>query len=337
MWHLLKILKNFTGTTTANKNSSKVDQAIEQVIDGIDAKLRLVPSYKQKLRGAVSTALQHIDSLVNQVPGPFDFNHKNYSKDTNVSAYFALPSTMQETFSQSSELQSFFSDINNSDINNCYTLLCANKEEKTILGSKLVDDVIQHDIMQTSVNFFDYKVLSPAPSNSDVRNGIKQCIFDGLITYALQHISNIKIERRDLWDQQRILNARLRSRQSGSGGLSTMLAEGHTYKIQSEEIENQLKQAGKKLETMLEKKDVLSFYLDQVKNILSAPDNFIQLNVSCFRLNNMRIKVDENSDQTANSVCFSEIDIANVMKRVVAVAKYPREEMKFVHSQHITA
>jgi hypothetical protein len=82
---------------------------------------------------------------------------------------------------------------------------------------------------------------------------------------------------------------------------------------------------------MLGRLDVLSFYLDEVRRILSKPENFIQLNVACFRLSDMRIKVDDNAPETANTVCLSELEIANVMKRVVAVASYSRDEMQSNH------
>jgi hypothetical protein len=331
MIRLLDLLRKFTGINTASASSKKVDEAIERVVDGIDVKLRLVPSYQKKLREAVSTAMQHIDRLVEQVPGPYNFSRMTYTSDPDVRAYFASPDIMQVTFSTSPELQSFFSDINNCEIDSCYALLCSNKQEKTILGSGLVGDVVRHDVMQTAINFFDYKVLSPAASDCDVRTGIKQCIFDGLVTHALQHIAGIKMERRDLQDQQRILHAQLRARQSQGNGLSTMMAEGHANKHQSEGLETQCREAGNKLEKMLGRLDVLSFYLDEVRRILSKPENFIQLNVACFRLSDMRIKVDDNAPEIANTVCFSELEIANVLKRVVAVASYSRDEMQYNH------
>jgi hypothetical protein len=328
MMRLLDILKIFKNVGRSGVNSKMVTNSIEHVIDSIDVKLRLVPSYKQKLHDAVSASLMHIDDLVNQVPGPFDMSRKNYVSDPNVSAYFASPDLMQDVFSNSEELKTFFSDSHNHDADCCYALLCSNKQEKTVMGTQLVNGHVQHDVMQTAVHFFDYKVLSPAINVYEVRKCIKQCIFDGLITHALQHIANIKIERRDLLDQQRILHSQLRARQTKGSGLSGMLAEADAGKWQSEKFEKEYKETGKRLEKMLGKQDVFSFYLNEIKQIFSKPEDFIQLNVACFRLSDMRIKVDDKSPQAANTVCFSELEIANVMKRVVAVVSYSRDEMK---------
>jgi hypothetical protein len=328
MIRLLDLLKRFKSVRRPGVSNEMVNEAVEHVVDSIDAKLRLVPSYKQKLHDAVSASLVHIDDLVNQVPGPFDMSRKNYVSDPNVSAYFASPDLMQDVFSNSEELKTFFSDNNNQDVDCSYALLCSNKQEKTVMGTQLVNGHVQHDVMQTAVHFFDYKVLSPAINSYEVRKCIKQCIFDGLVTHALQHIANIKIERRDLQNQQRILHSQLRARQAKGKGLSSMLAEADAGKWQSEKFEKEYKKTGKKLEKMLGNQDVFSFYLDEIKKIFSKPEDFIQLNVACFRLSDMRIKVDDKSPQAANTVCFSELEIANVMKRVVAVVCYSRDEMK---------
>lgn len=327
---LFEILNIFSAQNRS-LSSKEINNAVEHVIDSIDVKLRLVPSYKQKLRLAVSKALQYIDRLVDQVPGPYNFSRRSYINDPSVRAYFASPDAMQDVFSRSEELQAFFADPVNRDVDTCYSLLCSNKEEKAVIGSDLIGDRVRRDILQTTINFFDYKVLSPAVSSYDVRKGIKQCIFDGLITHALQHIATIKLVRRDLLDQQRIMHAQLRVRQAQGNGLSSMLAQGYADIWQSEALKKQYQEAGEKLEKMLGKHDVLSFYLDEVMRILSKPDDFIQLNVACFRLSDMRIKLDENTSQEANAVCFSELEIASVMKRVVSIASYSRDEMKLSH------
>ena len=88
---------------------------------------------------------------------------------------------------------------------------------------------------------------------------------------------------------------------------------------------NALTQA--KLDKLPNSKDVLAFYLEEIGNIFGNPEEFIRLNVACFRLTDMGIKVNGNTPQTANTVCFSELEIAAVMKRVVTVVRYARSDM----------
>ena len=304
-----------------------VEEAVEKVVDGIDPRLRLVPGYKRKLRGEVAAALAHIGNLVDQVPGPVDVSRRAFVSDPHVRAFFATPDELQGTFGCSSELQSFFADLQNSEEDECCALMCADKEEKSVLGHELTGDTVRRDVMQTAINFLDHKVLSPAASDKDVRDGIKDCIFDGLITHALRHIYGIKVHRQDLEDQRRILQSRLRARQAQGNGLSALLAEADEEDEQSEDIQAQLAEAERKLDRLPGSEQVLSFYLDEVRKIFGRPEDFIRLNVACFRLNDMGIIVEGDTAQTANTLCFSELEIADVMKRVVTVVRYARNEM----------
>ncbi|MCK4703959.1 MAG: hypothetical protein KAT90_00640, partial [Gammaproteobacteria bacterium] len=210
-------------------------EAIDRVIEGTDTKLRLVPGYRKKLQREVAASLEYIASLVDQISGPMDISRKTFISDPEVRAYFSTPDALQNIFSCGTELKTFFEQSENASLDVCCALLCADKEEKKIMGSVLEGEFIRRDVMQTAISFFDYKVLSPAIDDKEVRSGIKKCIFDGLVTYALQHIASIKIERRDLVHQRRILHAQLRSRQKSGNGLSSLLVEAH---IESEQCSN---------------------------------------------------------------------------------------------------
>ena len=330
MHNLFAFLKRFAlpiASTRTSNVPADVDDYVERVVEGIDPRLRLAPDYKRKLRAVVSHALVYIDQLVKQIPGPINISRKTFASDPNVRAYFATQSVMQETFSHATEVNSYFAEQSHCFMHDCCALLCANMEEKTVFGTELKGDILQHDIVQKTINLFDYKVIAPAPRDDEVRQGIKNCIFDGLVTYALQHIACIKIQRRDLENEHRILHAKLRARQAMGNGLSSMLTEASKMVRDSASIRAQLAADEKKLNEMLDHKDVFSFYLDEVCKIFSAPESFIHLNADRFRLTDMRIKIDDDARQPANSVNFSEIEIINVLKRIVAIIHYQRDEL----------
>ena len=304
-----------------------IDEAIDRVVEGTDTKLRLVPNYRKKLLYEVSASLEYINGLVDQIPGPIDVGRKTFVSDPEVRAYFSTPDVLQNIFSCGTELKTFFDQSENNSIDVCCALLCADKEEREFMGSVLEGDTVRRDVMQVAINFFDYKVLSPGINSEAVRSGIKKCIFDGLVTYALQQIANIKIERRDLVHRRRILHAQLRSRQTSGNGLSALLAEAHFESERCADIAAELKQAESKLANITGDKDVLSFYLEEIRKVLAQPEKFIQLNQACFHLNDMGIKLDSDAAKLVDAVCFSELEITNVMKRVVAVIRYNKNEI----------
>ena len=331
---MLKLLKYIAGFFSEKKLPSlKYDtgynlaQAIDQVIDGIDPKLRLVPGYKNKLKRSVTDSLKHISAVVDQVPGPINISRKTFLSDPEVRAFFSTPDSLQDTFSCGTELTKFFDLQENSEADACCALLCADKKEIQSFGSALKGNVVHRDVPQTSISFFDYKILSPAINEIEVRKGIKKCIFDGLVTYALQHIASIRIERSDLTHRHRILHSKLRTRQTQGNDLSKMLAEAHFDSEESLKLEAELKETQSRLEKMTGDKDILTFYLEEIIKILKEPEKFIQLNVACFRLNDMGIIINNDDKQSTNVVCFSELEITNVMKRVVTIVCYNKDEI----------
>lgn len=305
-----------------------VQEAVEDVVDGTDPKIRLVSGYKRKLQTAVSTSLSYIDDLVEKIPGPFEVSRRTFVSDPHVNAFFATPEDMRSIFSQSQELRAFFEKTGNNAVAEGYALLCMNRQDKTVFGTALQGDMLQREVTQTTVNFSEHKVLSPAASEEGVRQGIKKCIFDGLITHALQHLLDLKTQKRDLEDQRRILHARLRARQAAGNGLSAMLNTARAPEVAEEGIVEKLAEAEQRLKQIPAGLNAPRDYLKEVSSILDHPDNFIRLKVVSILLNRMGVKVDADSAQQASQVRLAEVEISDVLKRVVAIVRYPRSEMQ---------
>jgi hypothetical protein len=315
------------GRSSGELSNAKTREAVEHLVESTEPRIRLVPGYRKKLQPLVAAALSHIDTLVEQIPGPLDMSRAAFVNDPYVKAYFVSPDDLQQIFNDSGELKEFFDDLNHGETEGAYALLCANRNEKTVLGVTLNGNDVRRDVLQTMISFHGHKILSPAVSEKEVRRGIKQCIFDGLITYALRHILDLKYLRRDLEDNRRILQSRLRARRASGGGLSALLAGDEGQDADRDDIEDQLSRTEETLKKMPESQDLLSFYLQEIMEILASPEDFIQLNVACFRLTDMGVKVGTDVQETANTVCFSELEVTHVLKRVVTVVRYPREGM----------
>jgi len=331
---LLSTLFNFIGLTSSNTESyakkripaNVLNEAIERVVDGIEPKMRYSPGYKKILNNGIATSLAYISNLVDTIPGPLFISSKTFSTDPQVNAYFATVTDVQDIFSDSMELRSFFESPENGDMDVACALLCMNETEKTVLGMELHDDVIQRDVIQTALSFSEHKILSPGPGEAEVRTCVKQCIFDGLITHALQQIVELKQQKQGLEIQRGMLNSRLKTRQSQGGGLSSLLSTATETKL-SVDIEQKISANEQKLEKLPASWDAPRYYLGVIENILSQPENFIDMKVKSFNITKMGIVADDDSSQSTNTIHCNEISIANVLKRVVAIVCYPRSEM----------
>jgi hypothetical protein len=321
------ILGRREATRLDARQRALLEEAVEGVVDGIEPKMRLVRGYRKKLQPVVATARAYIDALVEEIPGPLFITPKAFVKDPYVNAFFATPREVSTVFSGSAELREFFARPENADTDIACGLLCMVEEEKSVLGMELAQGAVRRDVRQTVVNFSDHKVLTPGATEADARLGLKNCIFNALVSHALQHIADLKAQRRELQDQRRILYARLRARQAYNGGLDTLLATASAGEAANGNIEGQLAETEAKLDQAPAAHDAPRDYLREVKAILEQPQEFIRLRRVSFQLTRMGIKVEENSDQPAHSIELAEIEVTNVLKRVVAIVCYPRDAM----------
>jgi len=304
-----------------------LEQDVESVVDGIEPKIRLVSGYQKKLQPAVATARAYIGALVEKIPGPLSMTPKAFVSDPHVNAFFATPQEVRAVFGQSAELKAFFDQPDNADLDTACALLCMVEEEKTVLGMDLAHGAVRRDVSQTVVNFSDHKVLTPGVTEADARQGLKNCIFNALVSHALKHIADLKAHKRELQDQRRILYARLRARQAYNGGLDTLLAAASPDEAGIGEIEEKLAEAEARLKQAPATRDAPRDYLHEVKSILEQPQAFIRLRRVSFQLTRMGVKVDADSGEPAHTVEVAEVEVTDVLKRVVVIVCYPRAEM----------
>ena len=308
------------------QSRDELAEAIEHVVEGIEPRLRLVPGYQRKLLPALKKALNHIDQTVERIHGPLVLDRKNYIHVPEVNALFASADELDSMFLNSGDISNFLCQPRAVQLDEAWALLCVCKKEKAILGMELDGDKVRRDVPQTTVNFYDHKLMAPAADVDTVRSGIKKCIFDALITHGLQHIVRLKSQRRELEDQYRILHARLRARQAAGNGLSSLLASADAASQPPlEDVADELQEMEAKLQQLPPSQAVLDVYLDEIRQIFDSPEAFIQVEEPCYRLNQMGVKVENNSLASAYTVCFSELQIAKVLRRVVALVQFRRE------------
>jgi len=302
---------------------TEILNTVERVVEGTDSRIRLVNSYKKKLQGAVSNSLEYADDLIDLIPEAVDVSASAFVSDPYVNAFFVNVSDLQTVFSHSSEVREFMEDFSNVDTPRCCALLCMQKSEKTVMGVELAGDMLKRDVRQTAVSFSDHRIYSPTPSEAETREGLKQCLFGGLVTSALEHIVQLRLASQRLKKERQMLQARLRHYQHKEGG-----AEQNARSELAQEIE-EIRQKLSMIEEQLKKTHPLTPQesLEQVNTVFSRPDKFVRFKNVALRLNKMGIRIDTTSRQACNEIRLTEVKIGDELPRVVTLAKFPRDEL----------
>jgi hypothetical protein len=302
------------GTRPGQAEVSAAVAVVEQVIQGTDERIRLVNDHKRVLIDPVITTLKYTSSIIDQIPPAIEVSSNTYVSNPYVNAFFANIEELQSVFSRSSELRYFIDDYQHHDVKEICALLCMHMSEKTALGMELAGDTLKKDVRQIAVNFSDHHVYSPAPTEAETRQGLRNCMLEGLTTMALDRVVQLRLSRQSLVDEQRILQTRLRSRQADNWD---SLDTGKTR-----EKLGRIEEAMKHTPPASPEET-----LKAVKAVFSQPEKYIRLKKTSLRIDRMGIKRKARSTEQSNRLQLVEVTIGNEEPRIITLARFPRNEI----------
>jgi hypothetical protein len=306
--------------------SATAMQAVERVVDGTDGRIRLITGYRKKLQDVIGAALEYADELVNRIPGAIEVSSRTFATDPYVNAFFADTRDLRSIFSHSSEIREFIEDSTHWEISQFCALLCMQMSEKSVLGMELAGDMLKKDVLQVAVNFSDHRIYSPAPTEAETREGLKHCLFEGLVTNTLERIIRLRLENRRLQTQRQILQARMRESRYSLDRQENLASNGARDRGEMESARLQLRKMDELANASRAADPQAS--LDQVISVFSHPEDFVRLRKHSVRLNRMCIKVDDDDPRAGNTIDLTEVTIGNEAPRVIALAKFPRDELQ---------
>jgi hypothetical protein len=304
--------------------SANILKTVERVVDGIDGRIRLVSSYRKKLYNVIADALDYTDSMIDRIPGAIEVSNRTFVSDPYVNAFFSNRLDVQSIFSRSSEIREFMENHAYTEITHCCALLCMHMERKTVLGVKLVGDTLKKDVKQTAVNFTDHRIYSPAPTERETRHGLKNCLFEGLVTNALERVVQLRLSNQRLQQERQILQSRLRRARYLQGKQSTRPATRDDCGREIEETRLRLEKTEEALRKIQQATPQVS--LEQVLDVFGSPEKFVRLEKSSIRLDKMGITLDMTSSQPCNTLDLCVACIGEQPPRIVTLARFARDE-----------
>ena len=324
-WMRSALENNRQEKAVTQNRTAEVYNVIENIVDDTDSRIRLVPGYKKKLYTIIQDSLEYTDDLINSIPPPIEISSRSFISDPYVNAFFTNVPDMQSVFRHSSELQEYMQEIHDDEAS-CCALLCMRRSEKTVFGMELSGDMLRKDVRQTAVSFSEHRLYSPAPSEPEARDGLKNCLFQGLVTSALEHIVGLKHASIELQSRHQMLHSRLRHLQlkmkkSGRDDRSAArLAEdaGKTER-ELEKIEHEMMNSPALVTPQL--------LMDQVTRVFSKPEEFVRTRKTELTLNKMGIVVNDAAQQPCNKLVLTEARIGKEVPRVITLATIPKREL----------
>jgi len=285
---------------------------LERVIDSTDPRIRLVSGYQRRLTQAISTSFDYIEQVIECIPSVVQVNSGSFVSDSSVNAFFANPRELQKTLRHSSELVDYFQQYENHHAESCWALLCMRKSERQILGMDLAADQVRREVRQVSVSFHHHHIQSPAASEQDAREGLKLCLFEGLITSSLAELSELRARRRNLMTRLRIVRGRMREYPTGS-------RDRNDAETELSRLTEELKITG--LPTP-------AACLQRVTSTFLHPEQFVRMRRLSLKLNKMGIRIDDDCSGSCNQLDLAEAYIGDQPPRIVVLARLEAKDFR---------
>jgi len=298
--------------------------AVEEVVAGVEPRLRAVSGYQRKLGPAVERTREFVAGLVAQLPPAIALSHDAWQRDPQVNAFFAAARDLPLALSRARELRDYFQ--REPLATQAYCIMTLTREEKQVFGIGLQGEMLQRDLAQTSVGFTDPLILGPSPTEAEVREEAKRRALQLFIGLAQVRLAETLGRREGLERERQIQEVRLRGLRTRARGLDAdeqVLGEIQTVELSLAENAREMEALGGPLVG-------LDAMLEQVRALFAAPEEQIHLTHIALHVDRLGIKVDAATDQRAESLvnALSLIEFTlGPRRRVITLVLCPRDEM----------
>lgn len=329
----MSILNWLSRSEAAGKRESgadlRVKQAIELAVLGIDARLRLVKDYANRLLPAVEEALLHCSALAAIIPGPIDLLPDAWSRDASVRALFAQAVEIDELLGRSLELLAFAGQPAHAGVEEMRAVISAVRTERAVLGWASHGEILHRDVVQRTVSFSRHRLLAPSASEAELRREIEWRAYEHLVVNALGHLFRCGGAEPASGRVSALLRERLRLLQRARAGLEALHQPPVADESAFRGLRQQLIENGRQLESLQRRANTLEKRLARVVEVLAKPADAIGFGRIEDRLTSLNIVARGDAD-AATQLCLAEISVkgAQMYARTTAIVRLSRRQLK---------
>jgi hypothetical protein len=302
-----------------------LQRAIEQLVDGVDPRLRAVPSYSRKLAPAVERTIAYFIACGQWLAAPVEFSARRWAGDPLVRTLFATAAELQRFFSDDPGVRGYFHDHPLAE--EVYIGLGVTRYERRAFGVAMHGEVIQREVPQTVISFSDYRLFGACDNEQLLRQNIEQRGFGFLIGEALERIVEDQGSAPGREHEKQLLGLRLRGLLQKRNALDSLYCESNA-RLDDEiaMLRTRLLHEREALSPLSVKTTLLDDYIAGISTVLADPERYVKRETVRLRINRMNIKV-ESPGEPADELTFSEVTIGGRPPRAVVLCRFPRSDL----------
>lgn len=301
--------------------------ATEKAITVTNPRLNLLPSCHRKLAPAIGTTIEYLRAAVQALPGLRTLSSSAWASDPALRAFFVAHTDIRSALGRSDNLRTLFAKFPELD-DACVVLGMAFNEQK-VFGMALQGDMVQRDVVQTSVSFSDHRAHIVGRDESRLRHVVGAQAFEYLLAQALAEIGEDRVERQELQGNRALLRARLRLLQQQGPGLGSMFGAPRATCSEQASLEAELLDNERQLAALGGSEATLEAELGCLQEVLENPQRYLRFEEKQLRLSTMNVVTDKASAEVATDIDFAIADLAGVqpVRRAFVLARVARAEL----------
>ncbi len=292
-WRNIRLLMEAHGERRQQAEilSDQENAAVEALVDGTNARLRLVSRYRDRLRTSIRGLLDYVERIIEQLSDSVELSAASFAADPRVSAFFVNPTHLRQICSECADLHDFFSSSSASGTDRAYAVMLMRRVEKEVFGTAEVDGRLVRDARRKTISFTNHKLDQVRDSDMQAREALSQFLYESLVEYVNFRLTCLGMAAAEQCAPCSLLNA-MRGSKDGLPNL----------------------------------KDP-EIYLRELTAILDEPEKLLHLEKSRVRLNRIGELVAEDSPQEAFEVPLEEIHVGRHAAYVIHLVTIPQKEM----------
>jgi len=328
---ILNWFKNRPSPFDADRLSAETSlRAIDKAVTLTNPRLKLVPSYQERLGPAVESSIRYLQDLMLALAPAIEIAAARWSGEPMLRAFFAAASDIPAILGRSHNLRTLFDKYPGLDA--ASFVLATTLNERAVLGLSLQGDVVQRERPQTAVVFADHHVRICGHEESEVRHLLVTQAYEYLVAQALAEIGAERNERRELEDNRTLIRSRLRLLQQQGPGLGSLFGAAPVSSGEQSKLAAQLLENEAQLEAMGSAQTTLEAELEVLRAVLENPQRYLCIEARQLRLSTLNIVVDTTSSDVAADINFSLAQLTGEprLQRAFVLGRIARSELPAV-------
>ncbi|NEX19287.1 hypothetical protein G3480_02985 [Thiorhodococcus mannitoliphagus] len=209
---LRQLIANWQNTRLDEQAQRRaLDEAVETIVSGTDARLRALSNYQQQLRQSTRELLVHIEDIVSRLPAPVLITKETLVMDQRIGPIFPDLTQVDRLIQERRVTRDKPFTDTAAQSTEIYALFSLFKHEKQGFGAELQGDIMVSDVLQTCVNFVGHQVIALEETETELRSTLKRTLFESIVSYirqqtlSIRHARSAEEQRQDALDPSRNL------------------------------------------------------------------------------------------------------------------------------------